>query len=450
MNKKTLFIILLIILIILAVVIALYIIEATVTGNATKKEVVENNISVDVFFCPREGCLEIIMPFVKTSKEIKCAFYDLDLPTLIEELKAKGADVVIEDSTFSGDFNTGYSKALMHNKFCIFDSKIVWTGSMNPTERDNYFNNNNIIIVHSLKIAKNYLDEFNELKNNIYGKGDGVEYPIVLSDNLVVENYFCPEDNCKLHVINALKTAEKSVIFLTYSFTDRDIGNLLYNKNIEGKLVRGIYEKKQISEYSTYEDLKDYTKIDTNPYNLHHKFFVIDNKTLIAGSYNPSRNANEYNDENVIIIHDEAIARRYADEFEYVWNIDYETMPDKPSDDIIISGINYNPEGKDEGNEFVELLNKGDKEIDLSYYFLSDNNTNSRLNGTIQAGKTLKAYPSFALKNKEGILILKKNLVPIDYIIWDEKKEPFAKEGDAMRRKELDSVAASAWSAVKP
>ena len=41
---------------------------------------------------------------------------------------------------------------------------------------------------------------------------------------------------------------------------------------------------------------------------------------VITGSYNFSRNAEENNDENVLIIHDTAIAAAYLAEWERVWD----------------------------------------------------------------------------------------------------------------------------------
>ena len=80
---------------------------------------------------------------------------------------------------------------------------------MNQKERSNYYNKNNIVIIRSKYLAENFLDEFDELKNNIYGKGKKIKNPIIFLGNTKIENYFCPEDNCKLRVINTLKEANK-------------------------------------------------------------------------------------------------------------------------------------------------------------------------------------------------------------------------------------------------
>ncbi len=384
-------------------------------SGCTPHEVTENG-TIDAYFCPRDDCLGKIMSIINSSDDIKCAFYDLDIPQLIYLLGEKKAHVIIEDSNALPEFKTGKSYALMHNKFCVLDNTTVITGSMNPTERGNFYNNNNLVVISSPSIAKNYMEEFDELANGIYGMGTKTKKTSVMLSGTEVENYFCPEDNCKLRVINALKAAEKSIYFMTYSFTDEDIGNLLWNKQYLGVDVRGILEKRQLGKYSRYEDLENFSIIDKNPYTMHHKVFIIDNKTVITGSYNPTKNANENNDENILIIHSPDVAQSFLYEFNNLWEIDYTSYS---MSNIEIYEVNYNPEGADERKEYVILHNKGEKLVDLGYYFLSDNSMNSRLSGLIAPGEKIKFRPTFSLTNKGDVLILKHNLKPVDIISWN-------------------------------
>jgi len=58
---------------------------------------------------------------------------------------------------------------------------------------------------------------------------------------------------------------------------------------------------------------------DGNPSTFHHKVIVIDGQILITGSLNFSNNADESNDENVVILNNPAIAAQYLQEFERRW-----------------------------------------------------------------------------------------------------------------------------------
>lgn len=47
---------------------------------------------------------------------------------------------------------------------------------------------------------------------------------------------------------------------------------------------------------------------------MHHKVIIIDNRTVITGSYNYSANAEYRNDENILIVRSPAIAELYTKE----------------------------------------------------------------------------------------------------------------------------------------
>jgi phosphatidylserine/phosphatidylglycerophosphate/cardiolipin synthase-like enzyme len=53
---------------------------------------------------------------------------------------------------------------------------------------------------------------------------------------------------------------------------------------------------------------------------MHHKVMVIDQQIVITGSYNFSRNAEHYNDENTLIIHNQDIATQYMTEFQQIYD----------------------------------------------------------------------------------------------------------------------------------
>jgi len=48
---------------------------------------------------------------------------------------------------------------------------------------------------------------------------------------------------------------------------------------------------------------------------MHHKVMIIDNHTVITGSYNFTDNAENTNDENLAIIRSAAIARLFLEEY---------------------------------------------------------------------------------------------------------------------------------------
>ncbi|HIP88190.1 MAG TPA: DUF1669 domain-containing protein, partial [Anaerolineales bacterium] len=56
-------------------------------------------------------------------------------------------------------------------------------------------------------------------------------------------------------------------------------------------------------------------------YIMHHKVFVVDDQTVVTGSFNFTLSAEEQNDENVLILHDAEVAAAYAEEFDRVLEV---------------------------------------------------------------------------------------------------------------------------------
>src|SRR3989338_6305997 len=200
----------------------------------------------------------------------------------------------------------------MHNKFCILNKASIWTGSTNPTTASFEKNNNNVVIVPSKYLAENYEAEFEELYKGTFGKGNKVKYPIIKYNNKIIENYFCPEDDCGTEVVEELKAAKQEILAMTFSFTDRAIVNTLLEKAKNNVKINVLFEKRRQNMDYAYTALQNKENIqlipDTNPGIMHHKVFIIDEKTVVTGSMNPTQNGNERNDENILILHDEDIA----------------------------------------------------------------------------------------------------------------------------------------------
>jgi phosphatidylserine/phosphatidylglycerophosphate/cardiolipin synthase-like enzyme len=283
----------------------------SINQNVVKEYVIyEENKEPILCFTPDDDCGRVLEEYIKNATEVKCAFYDLNLDYLIKTLKEKNAEIVLENKS---------SYALMHNKFCILDNEIVITGSMNPTENGVYKNNNNMIIIFSKYLADNYLREYKEIEKGIYGDGEETKYQKVYINNKLYKNYFCPEDECKEKILEELEKAKSSIHFMTFSFTDEEIADELIwqSRRID---VKGVMEERRINmnynkfKYLVYHNVSVIP--DSNPAVMHHKVFIIDNKTAILGSYNPTKSANERNDENILIINDERIAKKFIEEFE--------------------------------------------------------------------------------------------------------------------------------------
>lgn len=59
--------------------------------------------------------------------------------------------------------------------------------------------------------------------------------------------------------------------------------------------------------------------IDKSEHHMHHKFAVFDRCITLTGSYNWTRSAAEFNEENILVTHDPRIAGRFQEEFNCLW-----------------------------------------------------------------------------------------------------------------------------------
>lgn len=219
-------------------------------------------------------------------------------------------------------------QGLMHDKFMVIDRSEVWLGSMNFTDSGTYDDNNNMIRIHSTKIAENYLVEFNEMfDDNLFGPDvlAATPNPDVTLDSTRVETYFSPDDHVLTALYNLLSEADKSIYFLAFSFTSNELGEIVRTQAEAGLDIKGVMDKEQVAsnigtEYDPFKQAGLDVRIDGNEGQMHHKVFIVDGKIVVMGSYNFSKSAEEKNDENIVIIYNETIAGFFMQEFEHVYS----------------------------------------------------------------------------------------------------------------------------------
>lgn len=215
-------------------------------------------------------------------------------------------------------------RGLMHHKFMVVDGEWVQTGSANYTDREAYRNNNNAIIVHSRALAQNYAAEFEKMFAGQFGqaKSRGVPHPVTSLVGSRVENYYSPSDRAASHVVRWMSAARHRVHFLAFSFTLDGLGDMALQRAQAGVEVGGVFEGSGVTnEFSEFRRLKEAgldVLLDGNPWNLHHKVIVIDDRVSIFGSFNFSNNADRENDENLLIVEDVGLARAFEEEYQRV------------------------------------------------------------------------------------------------------------------------------------
>jgi phosphatidylserine/phosphatidylglycerophosphate/cardiolipin synthase-like enzyme len=219
-------------------------------------------------------------------------------------------------------------EGLMHNKFIIIDRAEVWTGSMNFTVNGAYDDNNNLLHFRSVKVAENYLVEFEEMyTDDLFGPDSiaSTPNPFLTVDGINIETYFSPDDGVAARLVELISGANESIYFMAYSFTSDDIAQAMRERHEAGLIVEGVMDKEQVvsnqgTEFDPFLQAGLDVRRDGNPGLMHHKVIIIDRRIVITGSYNFTASAEDSNDENLVILFDPFIADWFFAEFDRVFS----------------------------------------------------------------------------------------------------------------------------------
>ncbi|MGB3533248.1 MAG: DUF655 domain-containing protein [Microcoleaceae cyanobacterium] len=268
------------------------------------------------------------------------------------------------DDTADGSKGTG----LMHHKFVVVDDKTVIMSSANFTlsgihgdfnQPGSRGNANHILLINNPKLAAIFTAEFNQL----WGDGVGGETDSLFGLQKTVRSVEAlnigesqvkvqfspisktqPWENSSNGLINSiLNTANQSVDFALFVFSEQELANSLEDISQQQVTIRGLIDPSFAYRY--YSEGLDMMGIslghqcqyetDNRPWKqplstigipnlppgdkLHHKFGIIDNKTIITGSHNWSIAANHTNDETVFIVKNPIVAAHFNREFDRLY-----------------------------------------------------------------------------------------------------------------------------------
>ena len=302
--------------------------------------------------CKEEICKEILNHIERAKETIDIAIYGYSSTPAIEnaikdaikrgvqirlvyDLDSKGENIYSDTSKFVNlvtnnisDKNSGMVNNIMHNKFYIFDGKIVITGSANLSHTDmSGFNSNNILVINSHKAAEAYQKEFEQMYAGKFHK-DKSSFENRIFDN--IEIYFSPQDKPLTNaVIPRIKEAQKYIYIPTFFITDYEIVSELINAKKRGVDIKIILDALSASsKYSKHELLRNagiLVKTENFAGKMHAKTILIDDKYLIIGSMNFSNSGNTKNDENLIVLKNREAVIFYKNIFLDLWN----KIPDK-------------------------------------------------------------------------------------------------------------------------
>lgn len=269
----------------------------------------------------------------------------------------KKADISVIDDTADGSKGSG----LMHHKFMVIDGRTVITGSTNFTlsgihgdlgNINTRGNVNHLVVINNQELAELFTKEFNYMwEDREFGLNKIFRSPQTVSwDNSKITVQFSPisrKQDWSLSsnglIGSVLDEANTSIDLALFVFSDQNLADILQKKQQQGVKIKALIDKDFIFRY--YSEALDMLGVamvnkckyetDNNPWNnaiktvgtanlatgdkLHHKLAVIDDKIVITGSQNWSAAANYNNDETVLIIENELVAKHFQQEFDTLY-----------------------------------------------------------------------------------------------------------------------------------
>jgi phosphatidylserine/phosphatidylglycerophosphate/cardiolipin synthase-like enzyme len=131
---------------------------------------------------------------------------------------------------------------------------------------------------------------------------------------------FTPEygrtPSCTQEVMDALTGARKSALVQAYSFTSAPIAKALVDAHRRGVQVKVILDRSNRTAHYSAATFLDHAGIpvwiDAQHAIAHNKVMIIDGNTVITGSFNFTKAAEQQNAENLVTIRDSALAEQYT------------------------------------------------------------------------------------------------------------------------------------------
>ena len=140
---------------------------------------------------------------------------------------------------------------------------------------------------------------------------------------IVQEAAFSPGMECLQAIQRCLRSARETADICVFTLSDDRISEEVLAAHRRGVNVRIITDNdKEYDAGSDISRLRDAgipVVVDRTSAHMHHKFAIFDGRKLLNGSYNWTRSAGQYNEENLVISNDAQLVEQFSAQFEALW-----------------------------------------------------------------------------------------------------------------------------------
>jgi mitochondrial cardiolipin hydrolase len=148
---------------------------------------------------------------------------------------------------------------------------------------------------------------------------------LLIPEPSLSDAYFSPGEACRSVIIKQINAATRQLNICVFTISDDSITDAILTSHKRGTHIRIITDNdKSHDEGSDIEQIARQgiaVKMDRTPNHMHHKFMVTDEKAIITGSYNWTRSAAKFNQENIVLSREAGLIKTYLKEFDQLWKV---------------------------------------------------------------------------------------------------------------------------------
>ncbi len=242
--------------------------------------------------------------------------WDEDDTELAENRRILSA-LLRSDVQVRGDYNP----KIFHQKFILRDyrgaasaTSALLSGSANFTVTDTHRNLNHVFVFHNSYVCRQYAEEVDQLRRGSFGRGLHGAVPRVYDlAGVPVKILFAPDHTPELEIMKQMLTGTRETYFAIFTFAGSSgIDDAMLALARGGMKIKGVLDPGQAAQdwaaprWLAHPNIELYVPRRTGVFadlrKVHHKLMVIDERVVVAGSFNYTAPANEYNDENIFVL----------------------------------------------------------------------------------------------------------------------------------------------------
>lgn len=284
---------------------------------AAELEAAEQRIWVALYNLRSERLGEILLAKQHAGLDVRVL---LDAKQMAQEYNTLDDELAARGLVITPILNQRSEYATLHHKLAVIDADTVIMGSANWGYSALHDNDESILVLESDAAAATAAAEFDQLEA-------GVKQPRPADSSSRVQLYFSPEDRPDRVIEALIDSARERIYVAVFSLRWGPLTDALLAARARGVEVYAITDRKQAATAWEDDRLRDAGIPVIEALNthgeftaMHHKFVVVDDRTVAVGAYNWTYTATFKSYEDLAVISDDVeVGAAFVGEFGRLW-----------------------------------------------------------------------------------------------------------------------------------